>query len=72
MGVQDFFPQKTDATPIIYGYIEPNNPELRGLINVRSDGTSFLDHPVHDKLEQYGHKRLRDLQERRPNGYGAP
>lgn len=94
MANRDFFPQKPDATPIIYGYIEPNNPELKGLIKVgytsrtidermrehyptlkpgakpydvvflesavRSDGTSFLDHPVHDKLEQYGHKRLRD------------
>lgn len=90
----DFFPQKPDATPIIYGYTEPNNPELEGLIKVgftartidermhehyptlkpgtkpyevvfiepavRSDGSSFLDHPVHDKLEQYGHMRLRD------------
>ena len=96
MAKQDFFPQKPDATPIIYGYIEPNNPELEGLIKVgftsrfidermhehyptlkpgtkpyevvfiepavRSDGTSFLDHPVHDKLEQYGHKRLRDAE----------
>ncbi len=94
MAKQDFFPQKPDATPIIYGYTEPNNPELEGLIKVgftartidermhehyptlkpgakpyevvflepavRSDGTSFLDHPVHDKLEQYGHMRLRD------------
>lgn len=94
MAKQDFFPQKPDATPIIYGFIEPGNPELEGLIKVgftartidermrehyptlkpgtkpyevvfiepavRSDGTSFLDHPVHDKLEQYGHKRLRD------------
>lgn len=94
MSAQNFFPQKPNATPIIYGYTEPNNPELKGLIKVgytsrtidermrehyptlkpgakpynvvflesavRSDGTSFLDHPVHDKLEQYGHKRLRD------------
>lgn len=94
MSKQDFFPQKPDATPIIYGFTEPNNPELKGLIKVgftartvdermhehyptlkpgtnpyevvfiesavRSDGTCFLDHPVHDKLEQYGHKRLRD------------
>lgn len=94
MAKQDFFPQKPDATPIIYGYTEPNNLELEGLIKVgftartieermhehyptlrpgskpfkivflesavRSDGTSFLDHPVHDKLEQYGHMRLRD------------
>lgn len=94
MSKQDFFPQKPDAIPIIYGYTEPNNPELEGLIKVgftartidkrmhehyptlkpgtrpyevvflesavRSDGTSFLDHPVHDKLEQYGHMRLRD------------
>lgn len=94
MAKQDFFPQKPDATPIIYGYTEPNNPELEGLIKVgftarsidermrehyptlkpgakpyevvflepavRSDGTSFLDHPVHSKLEQHGHKRLRD------------
>lgn len=94
MAKQDFFPQKPDATSIIYGFIEPGNPELEGLIKVgftartidermrehyptlkpgtkpyevvfiepavRSDGTSFLDHPVHDKLEQYGHKRLRD------------
>lgn len=92
---QDFFPQKPDATPIIYGYTEPHNPELEGLIKVgftartidermhehyptlkpgtkpyevvflepavRSDGTSFLDHPVHDRLEQYGHMRLRDV-----------
>lgn len=94
MSKQDFFPQKPDAQPIIYGYIEPNNPELEGLIKVgytsrtieermhehyptlkpgtkpyevvfiepavRSDGTSFRDHPVHDKLEQYGHMRLCD------------
>lgn len=94
MSKQNFFPQKPDATPIIYGYTEPNNPELEGLIKVgftartidermhehyptlkpgsrpyevvflepavRSDGTSFIDHPVHDKLEQYGHMRLRD------------
>lgn len=94
MAKQDFFPPKPDATPIIYGFVEPNNLELEGLIKVgftarpieermrehyptlkpgakpyevvfiepavRSDGTSFPDHPVHDKLEQYGHMRLRD------------
>ena len=94
MAKQNFFPQKPDATPVIYGYTEPGNPELKGLIKVgytsraidermrehyptlkpgakpyevvflesavRSDGTSFLDHPVHGKLEQRGHKRLRD------------
>lgn len=94
MAKLDFFPQKPDAAPIIYGYTEPNNTELEGLIKVgftartidermrehyptlkpgtkpyevvflepavRSDGTSFLDHPVHDKLEKYGHVRLRD------------
>lgn len=27
---------------------------------VRSDGSSFLDHPVHDNLEQHGFYRLRD------------
>ncbi len=32
MSAQNFFPQKPNATPIIYGYTEPNNPELKGLI----------------------------------------
>lgn len=31
---QDFFPQKPDANPIIYGFTEPHNPELKGLIKV--------------------------------------
>lgn len=96
MASRDFFPQKPEAEPIIYGYTEPRNPDLKGLIKVgytsrsieermrehyptlkpgqrpyeivfkepavRSDGTSFLDHAVHAKLERYGHKRLRDKQ----------
>ena len=27
---------------------------------MRSDGTTFMDYPVHDKLDDYGYKRIRD------------
>ena len=34
MSINDFFPPRTDAKPIIYAYQEPHNPELKGLLKV--------------------------------------
>lgn len=103
MPAQDFFPQRPDAYPLIYGYIEPNNPELSGMIKVgfttrtidermaehyptlkpgekpyevvfiepgtRQDGTTFIDHEVHEKLDQYGFRALRDKDGKKTEWY---
>jgi hypothetical protein len=92
--IQDFFPGRPDAQPIIYAYREPNNAQLKGMLKVgytsrtieermhehyptlkpgdkpyevvftapamRTDGTTFMDHEVHENLELNGRKRLRD------------
>lgn len=92
--MQQFFPSRPDAQPIIYAYREPGAPQLKGMLKVgytsrtieermhehyptlkpgdkpyevvftepamRTDGTTFLDHEVHDNLELNGFKRLRD------------
>jgi hypothetical protein len=34
MSINDFFPPRTDAKPIIYAYCEPKNSELKGLLKV--------------------------------------
>lgn len=91
--IENFFPQRPDAQPIIYAY-EDSNPQYAEMLKVgftsrtiearmhehyptlrpgevpyrvvftesavRSDGTSFMDHAVHDNLEQHGFYRLRD------------
>lgn len=48
MAKQDFFPSKPDATPIIYGFVEPNNPELEGLIKV-----GFTARTIEERMREH-------------------